>query len=443
MDIDEPSGAAAVSRPKAQVDTNIGNKYKVSELKLTEHQYFKLYLRRLKLMRPVIENHARKAYPNLSYPKTIVDFMQSSEECVVIGTVFNKMAKKPAALHQFIDDRTEIKVEDGCYISEDDIVILEDRTSRLELVGKPIRERNELATGTIIGVRGKLLRGEIFDVEEVFLPDFAPQKPLPILQEEKWVAFISGTEFGRSAIRLPLQLAQDYLTGYLGDAEENKSAKIVRLFIAGNIVKANRALDEVELVGFSTNTKLEDKAQLRMLGDVDTWLSSLCGSMEVDIMPGNSDPSNYFLPQQPFHRCLFPLSSSLSSYHAATNPLSVEVDGVLIQGSSGQNVSDQKLYGPSVNTLEIMEGHLRVRNVCPTAPDTVGCFPYIEEDPFIINQTPHVYFAGNQRKFATRLCEENGVKVRIISIPSFWETQEIVLLNLKTLECNCIGFEVN
>jgi len=445
MDIDEDTAnAAAVSRPKAQVNKGIGNKYKVKEMKLSEHQYFKLYLRRLEHMRPIIETHARKIHPNLQYPQTIVEFMQCDGECIIIGTVFNKMAKKPAALHQFAEGHSEVKVENGCYISDDDVIFLEDGTSRLELVGSPLRERKELATGTIVGVRGKLLRGETFEVEQVILPGFAPQLPFPRLQEEKWVAFISGMEFGRTTMRLPLQMVQDYLTGYLGDALQNKSSKIVRLFIAGNIVKAaNQTLDEVELTGFSTSTKLEDKAQLRVLGDVDTWLGSLCGSMEVDIMPGASDPSNYFLPQQPFHRCLFPFSSSLSSYNAATNPHSVEVDGVQFQGSSGQNVSDQKLYGPSVEALDIMEGHIRTRNICPTAPDTIGCFPYLKDDPFLLMQTPHVYFVGNQKNFATRVCEENGVRVTLISVPSFWEKHEIVLLNLKTLNCQCVGFGIN
>jgi len=445
MDVDgDSASAAAISRPSVQVNTSVGDKYKVKQITLTEHQYFKLYLRRLELMRPVIEKHAKDLYPNLQYPKTIVDFMQCVGECVVIGTVFHKMAKKPAALQRFIKGHSEIEIEDGCYISEDDVVILEDKTSRLDLVGDAIRERKEIATGTIIGVRVKLLYGETVQVDQVFLPGFAPQAPLPILQEQKWVAFICGMEFGRTIMRLPLQMANDYLTGYLGDALKNKSSKIVRLFIAGNIVKApKKSLDEVELVGFSKNKKLEDKAQIRVLGDVDTWVASLCGSMDVDIMPGASDPSNYFLPQQPFHRCLFPFSSSLSSYHAVSNPYSVEVDGVHIQGSSGQNVSDQKLYGPSTDALDIMEGHLRTRNICPTAPDTIGCFPYMKDDPFVVSQTPHVYFAGNQKEFATRLCEEKGARVRLISLPSFWETNEIVLLNLKTLECQCVGFGID
>ncbi|CAF4704880.1 unnamed protein product [Rotaria socialis] len=57
-------------------------------------------------------------------------------------------------------------------------------------------------------------------------------------------------------------------------------------------------------------------------------------------MPGVNDPSCHMLPQQPLHPCMFPSSS---------------------------------------------------------------CYPYVKNDPFIITDTPHVFFAGNQPKFETRL----------------------------------------
>ena len=42
-----------------------------------------------------------------------------------------------------------------------------------------------------------------------------------------------------------------------------------------------------------------------------------------------------------------------------------------------------------------------------TAPDTLGCFPYVDKhkDPFVIQALPHVYFAGNQPAFQTKLLE--------------------------------------
>lgn len=31
------------------------------------------------------------------------------------------------------------------------------------------------------------------------------------------------------------------------------------------------------------------------------------------------------------------------------------------------------------------------------------CYPFIKNDPFILSETPHVYFVGNQPEFATEL----------------------------------------
>ena len=48
--------------------------------------------------------------------------------------------------------------------------------------------------------------------------------------------------------------------------------------------------------------------------------------------------------------------------------------------------------------------------------------------------TPHVFFAGCQESFATKLLEgPNGVRSRVITVPSFAKTQTAVLLNLRTL----------
>ncbi|CAF4439007.1 unnamed protein product, partial [Adineta steineri] len=74
--------------------------------------------------------------------------------------------------------------------------------------------------------------------------------------------------------------------------------------------------------------------------------------------------------------------------------------------------------------------------------DTLSCYPYVKNDPFIINDTPHVFFAGNQPKFGTRLFKgPNNIKVRLICIPCFAQSNSCVALNLNTLECHEISFE--
>lgn len=43
--------------------------------------------------------------------------------------------------------------------------------------------------------------------------------------------------------------------------------------------------------------------------------------------------------------------------------------------------------------------------MAPTAPDTLMCYPLNEEDPFVISELPHVFFAGDQQRFETSYIE--------------------------------------
>ena len=94
---------------------------------------------------------------------------------------------------------------------------------------------------------------------------------------------------------------------------------------------------------------------------------------------------------------------------------------------------------------------MRWRVVAPTAPDTLGCYPYQEKDPFVLSEAPHLYVVGNQPAYATRLCQEqNGgaggqqVQVRAVCVPTFATTGTAVLvdLNSPTLATQAISFKV-
>lgn len=55
---------------------------------------------------------------------------------------------------------------------------------------------------------------------------------------------------------------------------------------------------------------------------------ALQASVPVDVMPGEFDPTNYTLPQQPLHPCMFPLSAAYSTLQLVTNPYQAAIDGV-------------------------------------------------------------------------------------------------------------------
>ncbi len=41
--------------------------------------------------------------------------------------------------------------------------------------------------------------------------------------------------------------------------------------------------------------------------------------------------------------------------------------------------------------LDLMVNTLVWRHIAPTVPDTLAAYPYKDEDPFILDQCPHVY----------------------------------------------------
>lgn len=53
--------------------------------------------------------------------------------------------------------------------------------------------------------------------------------------------------------------------------------------------------------------------------------------------------------------------------------------------------------------LHWLEKTLEWCHFAPTAPDTLGAYPYFEKDPFIFKECPDIYFAGNASSFQTKL----------------------------------------
>ena len=43
-----------------------------------------------------------------------------------------------------------------------------------------------------------------------------------------------------------------------------------------------------------------------------------------------------------------------------------------------------------------MEQYLRWGHIAPTAPDTLGCYPYTETDPHILTALPDIFFASKK-----------------------------------------------
>lgn len=94
---------------------------------------------------------------------------------------------------------------------------------------------------------------------------------------------------------------------------------------------------------------------------------------------------------------------------------------------SGQTLNDIYKYIDGDSRIQMARATLDWSHIAPTAPDTLckkdaaylqmltefptlhvlplGCYPLQGKDPFILTETPHVYFIGNQPRFETRLVQ--------------------------------------
>ena len=299
--------------------------------------------------------------------------------------------------------------------------MLEDESGRLRLTGSLLRS-TQLATGAVIAVLGTENANGDFEVVDIMVPDL-PRQPHrwerdqpPETEKKGKIAFVSGLGItGSSGDTLALELLADYLLGYTGTSNEDENAPpnasaITRLIIAGNSLGAN-----VTTAAAATENSASKKSGTKKYGydastynaspitQLDSFLAELLPSIPVTLMPGETDPANFSLPQQGIHRAMFPQARAYCGpppsadnqtpepgwLDSVTNPWEGDVEGWRIWGSSGQNVDDVLRYldfldddgnedaknGDIDSRIRVMESMLRWRCGVPTAPDTICTFP--------------------------------------------------------------------
>lgn len=402
-------------------------------------QYARIYSCRLQRMGQLLTEKAKEKWgPDVKIMKLHEQF--GDDKVVVIGTLFKNMQLQPSILKDISEEHSiPLQPAPSCYCSADDKLILEDETQRIQL--KEVIDVHSVVTGVVVAVQGKEVDGGKFIVEDFCFADPRDYISLGIPKEvstmDRWVVLVSGFGFGNNAASLfNVQLFIDAIIGLLGDeCEQEAMSRVCRVVIAGNSL-SRLTQDKDFTFKAKYLTKDTRAGSVEAMQSLDDLLEQLVCNVDVDIMPGEFDPTNHILPQQPFHPCMLPKASRYTTLHGVPNPYEAVIDKVRFLGTSGQNIDDINRYSKLSDRLEILEKTFIWGHLAPTAPDTLGAYPFYKNDPFIIERCPHVYFAGNQPEFATKLFKgPSGQDVRLITIPSFADTASCVLLNLNTLDC--------
>lgn len=404
-----------------------------------QRQFFHLYSHRLTEMSALMTKRAEEHWGKSVPIKKLCDLREENEEeCVIIGTIYKHQAHKPSILKEISEENQLAPQPPRQHYSDpEDKIILEDELQRVRLHGKV--NCVELATGIVCAAMGLIEEDGRFDVQEMLFYEGGVQRPLPKKGEDRLLVLVSGLDQIQSHCYVDsLNLFQYWLRGNISNTEEE--AKRVRVIIAGNSVKCS---EEKRLPSLQSRPN-ESKDVVDAMHALDEWFASWSSSVALDVMPGPYDPANFMMPQQPFHSCMFPRAARNENFQSVSNPYICSVDDALIMGTSGQNINDLLRNTALDKPLEALRSTLKWSHLAPTAPDTLACYPYLDSDPFIIKDCPHVYFAGNCDAFSTQLYEgSRGQKTRLVCVPNFGKTQSIAVVNLKNLDCYEISFDCN
>ncbi|EAY02817.1 hypothetical protein TVAG_292850 [Trichomonas vaginalis G3] len=372
----------------------------------TNRQFFNIYQDRLKQLRPLIESQVEGVLCKQ------LNQMEPDKPCTIIGVLYKNLSSRQNILDEYKDIGYESQAPEELTQSDKDTLFLEDESGRVQLVGL---QNNEFVTGIVIGVQG-VPSASTFEVTKVIYPQYNPPKKVDV-KESHTIYFISD-----------LAINHDKLTKHhMALAKTLNGADLV-VYLGNNFLQVEQP-DPEEMISFNERLKAMKPLPINKLESFFT----VTKSKKIVVIPGQNDPCTNSLPQQPYH----PVLLSSKKFVLASNPSKFTADGLLFlcdAGESPRDIMKTTRYTFSDAQFSILQWH----HIAPTAPDQLPAVPVIEKDVLVMEDTPNVLVCGLAPEF-----EQNDYNdVKLISVPSFKDTQTIVAYDTKTNEAKPIQITV-
>jgi DNA polymerase delta subunit 2 len=366
---------------------------------------------------------------------------------IAVGTIVKEYENSVTG-----NDINSDAVVPGAVNGAKDALVLEDESGRVVLATALV---HQYPTGVVLGVQGTVGTDGVLHVERFYHPWTCAPPALPLYidhtnninnNDPTYIMLVSGLHCGSPKVSsLPRDMLLSYLQGRFG----HKARHVARVIFAGGLTSTDATAVQ-ELDGF--------------------LLALAASGVPIDVLPGEHDPTTANWPQRSLHRALLPHTTTRYGTLVARtpNPYAARHDHVVCLGTDGRNVRDlcTRVGVPvdnhdspgawrPVTELQALERTLAWGHVCPTGPDSVPTVPHALQDPMVIEpHLPHLYFAGNAKKFATQRVvaahadtatavdtDDRVAFTRLVCVPQFSETGQAVLVNLQTLDVEVVRFQ--
>ncbi len=402
----------------------------VSKKKVEVSDFTNFFRNRLNKMRLILQEH-----PNLKNLVSINKISGNRQGISVIGLVAGKKVTKNGNIILELEDQTGI------------IKVLINQNKK-ELYA----EGEEITLDSVIGISGSGNKEIIFANEVVFPDSMLPaRKKSPV---EEYALFIGDLHYGSNLfMKDSFEKFIDYLNGKVPNTPE--VSKIKYLFVVGDIIAGVGIFPEQE-------SFLDVPDVQRQFEGVSALLDKIRKDIKIIIIPGNHDCVRLMEPQPIFDKKFAESLYKMENVIVGTNPSRVNIakrDGfsginvLMYHGYSFFYYADNipsLIHSRAVNAPEkIMTYLLKNRHLAPTHA-SVQYFP-LEDDPFIIEKVPDIFFSGHTHKCGITFYNN----IMVIS-GAAWEAMtpfqekmgnepdfcKVPILNLKTGAIKILDFEV-
>lgn len=401
-------------------------------------QYFGVYRQRIIALRRSALREAHSIWGGALVPDAfraeISGFRRHVGELVIVGLLSKEHKNRSNVVHQFKNNPLSSRLLSeetlngtnlgpGGLCSDEDSLWIEDSTMRLKLTVDP-QLLHGLCSGIVGCVRGTASADGGFVVSSIVFVNLPPPAPLgPPAADPKvgpFIAFVSG--FASPDDDAPSAApALERLVEFVSRSESN----VKQLIVCGGAL--------------CTKPGQEGMASKDALAVADELLCRLAAACTVRLMPGQADPTNYSLPQMPLHPDLFRKARNCGgSFRCVTNPYCGQVENTTfnILGHSGQPVFDILRCTRGTTPIGALRLCLEAMHLAPTAPDTLATPPFQDEDPFLIDEVPHVLFSGGHERaehdwIRAPKGDEDRSGTQCICVPAFHRRPAAVLVNVN------------